>query len=233
MDKVAFITGASKGIGKAITELLLDHDYLVYGFSRNNTINHSNFTFFKIDLSKLEQVQKLEFPKVKAEKITLINNAATIGEIIPLHLKEENGIIGEYNLNILAPTLLCKKFLKDFPADNKLILNISSGAAKKAIPCWSTYCASKSALDNLTSVIAKEKYQNLKILSISPGVVDTNMQEEIRNSNPKNFPMHQNFVDYYAKKELFSTQSIALKLFQIIEKKNDFKGIFLNLRDFD
>ena len=187
MQKVAFITGTGKGIGKAISELLLDNEYLVFGFSRIQTIKHSNFKFIKIDLSNLDQVQKLDFPKVKAQEIILINNAATIGEIMPLHLKSENGIINDYNLNILTPTLLCKKFLEDFPSEDKLVLNISSGAANKAIECWSTYCATKSALDSLTAVIAKEKHENLKILSISPGVVDTNMQEEIRDSNPIHF----------------------------------------------
>ena len=114
----------------------------------------------------------------------------------------------------------------------KLVLNISSGAANKPIECWSTYCATKSALDSLTEVIVKEKHKNLRALSIYPGVVDTNMQEKIRASNPKHFPLHENFLKYYLKKELVSTQSVALKLFQIIEKKDDFDEIFLNLRDF-
>ena len=232
MQKAAFITGTSKGIGKAITELLLTNNYLVFGFSRNNNIKHHNFTFIKIDLSNLDQVQKLQLPKVKAEKIILINNAATIGEINPLHLKAENAIINEYNLNSITPTLLCKHFIQTYPKEKKVILNISSGAANKAIASWSTYCATKSALDSLTAVIDEEKHQNLKILSISPGVVDTNMQEEIRNADPKNFPLHQNFVDYYNHNELISPKLAAHKLLKIIEKRDDFEGIFLNLRDF-
>ena len=232
MQKAAFITGTSKGIGKAIAELLLANNYLVFGFSRNNNIKHKNFTFIKIDLSNLDQVQKLQLPKVQSEEIILVNNAATIGEISPLHLKAENAIINEYNLNSITPTLLCKHFIQTYPTEKKLILNISSGAANKAIASWSTYCATKSALDSLTAVIDEEKHQNLKILSISPGVVDTNMQEEIRSSDPKNFPLHQNFVDYYANNELISPKLVALKLLEIIEKRDDFEGILLNLRDF-
>ena len=79
----------------------------------------------------------------------------------------------------------------------KLSINLIR-AANKAIASWSTYCASKSALDSITKVIAKEQHQKLRIVSVSPGVVATNMQEEIRNSNPKNFPLHQNFINYYA-----------------------------------
>ena len=93
MQKAAFITGPSKGIGKAIAELLLANNYLVFGFSRNNNIKHKNFTFIKIDLSNLDQVQKLQLPKVQSEEIILVNNAATIGEINPLHLKAEKRML--------------------------------------------------------------------------------------------------------------------------------------------
>ena len=138
-----------------------------------------------------------------------------------------------YLQNYYAESLInLERFIKTYPTEKKLILNISSGAANKAIASWSTYCATKSALDSLTAVIDEEKHQNLKILSISPGVVDTNMQEEIRNSDPKNFPLHQNFVDYYSKNELISPKLVAVKLLQIIEKRDDLEGIFLNFRDF-
>ena len=55
------------------------------------------------------------------------------------------------------------------------------------------------------------------------------MQKEIRNSDPKNFPLHQNFVDYYANNELISPKLVALKLLKIIEKRDDFEKILLNL----
>ena len=59
------------------------------------------------------------------------------------------------------------------------------------------------------------------------------MQKEIRESDINSFPLHQKFVDYYTNKELFSTNFVALKLLQIIEKKDDFEEIILNLRDFE
>ena len=233
MQKVALITGTSSGIGKALAKLLLSENYLVFGYSRTNQIENKNFTFTKIDLSNMEEVQKLRFPNIDvASDLLLVNNAATIGSILPIHKKKNEEILREYNLNIISPTLLSRKFINNY-ANNKLLINISSGAANKPIPSWSTYCATKSGLDMLTRVIHKEKHENLKIFSIHPGVVNTNMQEEIRKSDANFFPIKQQFIDYYNKNELFSVDSVALKIFQIIAKNENFNEIILNLRDFE
>ena len=233
MQKVAFITGSSKGIGRAIAKLLLSENYIVFGYSRTNTINHPNFTFTKIDLSDLEKVQKLIFPKFDSPEVLLINNAARIGEIIPLDLKKETGIINDYNLNIITPTLLCAKFINSFNSNKKMIINISSGAANNAIASWSTYCATKSSLDGLTNVIATEKHANLTIFSVHPGIVDTEMQATIRKANADLFPLLNKFTNYYNNNELENTKIIAQKLLYIIQNYDKFHQNILSIRDID
>lgn len=231
MQKVAIITGTGGGIGKATAELLLKEGYLVYGYSRTNKINHPNFTFNKIDLSNLDAVKQLQFPKECQQDILLINNAATIGSIIPFDRKETNDIIHEYYLNLVAPTILCKKFITTYSEDKKLLINIGSGAGNSPIHSWSTYCTTKAAIDMLTGVIAEENHKNLTVFSVHPGVVDTNMQSEIRNSNPKNFPLLSKFTDYYVQDKLESTKIVAQKLFHIIQNSKKFKHNILLIRD--
>ena len=231
MQKTALITGTGAGIGKATAELLLKEGYLVYGYSRTNKINHPNFTFTKIDLSNLDVIKQLQFPKESQQDILLINNAASIGSIVPFNKKEMSDIIHEYYLNLVAPTILCNKFITTYTEDKKLLINIGSGAGNRPIHSWSTYCATKAALEMLTEVIAEENHPNLTVFSVHPGIVDTNMQSEIRNSNPKNFPLLSKFTDYYVQNELESPKIVALKLLHIIQNSNKFKQNILTIRD--
>ena len=231
VQKVALITGTGGGIGKATAELLLKEGYLVFGYSRTNKINHPNFNFTVIDLSDIAQVNELALPMIKSDNVLLINNAATIGSIVPFDKKETMDIINECNLNLVSPTILCRKFITTYSNQEKLLINIGSGAANSPIPSWSTYCATKAALDMLTQVIAEENHKNLKVFSVHPGIVDTNMQKTIRGTEKHLFPLLSKFTAYHSKNELETTTIAAQKLYYIIQNSNEFTKNILSIRD--
>ena len=239
-NKIAYITGSSRGIGLALAEKLLTLDYTVIGLSRTNPINleHPNFTFIPLDLSDLEQVSQFSFPYY-SEHVVLVNNAGMIGQIKPVGSLDSTSIGDVMKVNTIAPQLLMNKFIHQMsPKTNQgHILNISSGAGKRPIDAWATYCASKAALDLFSATIKSEwesrSISNWSIHSVSPGVVDTAMQGAIRNSNPNDFKLYERFESLKLNDELSQPKDIVKKLVKIIKNPNQFTEILVSVRDMD
>lgn len=214
-----FISGTSSGIGKALAEnLLQDESNIVYGFSRRKTIEHRNFKHNMLDFSKVEKVAKFEFPKLNnAEKIILINNAGTLGDIKHIGNLSAQSLIDVFNVNLTALAVLCNAFIKQYQtiATEKIIINISSGAATGAYDGWATYCSSKAGVNMLTEVIdmeQKNKTNPIKIFAIAPGVVDTAMQTTIRKTSVENFSRIEKFNQLKTTKALYSPKAVAQKI---------------------
>lgn len=239
--KLAFVTGSSRGIGKALAEKLLAEGYQVVGLSRNTVISHSNYTHCVIDLCNQEEVLAFDFAQYVdniPEQILLVNNAGMIGSIFPVGALTDETIHAVMQVNSIAPQILMNKFLKAFSGkvNHGHILNISSGAGKYPIDAWATYCASKAALDLFSKTVKEElaarSVNGWFIHSVAPGVVDTAMQSEIRSADPGAFKEIEKFKLLKQENQLSDPSAVSEKLYQIIENPLSFSETLLSVRDF-
>jgi benzil reductase ((S)-benzoin forming) len=235
-----FITGTSRGIGKAIAELLLeDENNFITGLSRNKIISHENYRHVSIDLGDLNSVKNFKFEQYSdANRVVLINNAGTLGKVGRMGKHRPDNIINSYNVNLLSPTILINSFIntyRDVKAE-KIIINVSSGAGKHPIEAWGVYCASKAALDMLSRVIQEEQAvtgEGFRIVSIAPGVVDTKMQEEIRSSSPDEFSRRNDFISYQAQGHLLDPGHAASRFIEIISNLTKINEVIFSLKEYD
>lgn len=225
-------TGVSRGFGKAIAELYLATGEQVVGIGRSANIQHPNFRFLSCDLSDLNAINSLDLELPEAP-ITLINNAGIIGEICRLSDKVVPDIDAVMKVNVSAPTLLMQKVYAQVSDKNSFTLvNISSGAANRAIPSWAAYCASKAALNMITETFAleeREKGNSPHVYAVAPGVIDTEMQAQIRATDHTDFSAVANFQRMKKEGELFSPQDAAKRLIFLLKMEYD-GSVFYDLR---
>lgn len=207
------ITGASRGLGKALAETLLaDPDTTVWGASRHATIEHPRYHHQPLDLSDLTAVEhnlyKLLAPFADAASITLINNAAVLGDIGYVGQLRAEHFKWVYDVNVLAPAMLLNAFLAAYAQRGipLAVLNVSSGAARRPMDGWAAYCSSKAALEMLTLTAAAEQallgHDHVRLHALSPGVLDTPMQEQIRGAATEAFSQAEQFRALHADGEL-------------------------------
>lgn len=217
------ITGASRGLGRALAEeALTQPDAHVLGVSRHATIEHPRYRHQPLDLSDIEAVQnnlyKLFPARPDASSLTLINNAGVLGEIgyageLP---NEHYGFV--LDVNVVAPAMLMNTFLSAYSGVQcpRTVLNISSGAGQRPVDGWGAYCASKAALDMLSQVAQKEQEQrghgNVRIRSLSPGTLDTDMQAHIRQADAQQLSEVNRFKSLHQDGQLAAAPKVSQQI---------------------
>jgi len=223
---IFYVTGTSRGLGHAIVEeILKNENNLVIGIGRQCEIVHPNYSHKRLDLSDTVEVAKFQFGQhEKPEKVVLVNNAGTLGEIKHVGELDNKKIADSLNVNLVSPCILMNSFLAAYRLEGmleKTILNISSGAAVNAYDGWSNYCTSKAGINMFSEVIKEESrtadIENLKIFSIAPGVIDTNMQDQIRETGQSNFSQVERFIELKKNGGLSTPQDAAIDLLALID----------------
>ncbi len=239
---IIIITGGSKGIGKALAKKYVAENYNVYSLARTSSLLENIENVF-VDLSNLSETENVftallnKIVNQKTTSITLVNNAGRLGEISNLENLEASDISKSIQLNTTIPLILSSLFIKlTQPLScKKQIINISSGAAKSPYQGWSVYCTSKAAIDIMTKAIATEQSDienGVKCVSIYPGVVDTNMQSQIRSTKEADFKSLQRFIDLKENNELYTPDFVADSIYKIDIENQLKNGDIVDIRSF-
>lgn len=189
MEKVALVTGASRGIGRTIAKMLAEIGYIVianYNKSEQKAIElkeeYNSIEIFKADVSKREEVKELvKFALEKYGKIdVLINNAGISKSQMFTDVTDEDWaeII---NTNLYSAFCVTQEVLPNM-IHNKAgcIINISSIWGLVGASCESIYSISKAGIDAMTKSLAKELGpSNIRVNSIAPGLINTDMNKNL------------------------------------------------------
>lgn len=238
------ITGTSRGIGEGIAAALLAEGNAVIGISRNTNENLPKLNFQEIDLSEIDRLEE-RFQQVireidfeKATSVFLINNAGMLDPVKPLQKATGAEISKHINVNVVAPMILCATFIRETAGLNirKRILNISSGAGKNPYFGWAAYCTSKAGIDMLSRTIfeeQKEAENPVEVVSFAPGVVDTEMQTQIRSVDEADFINLPRFQEMHENGDLQDPATVGKFIADYLQSDRFENGGVVDIRDFD
>lgn len=193
-NKVAIVTGASTGLGEAIAKMFLKEGAKVVFSDINDYSEIENLGdqafFFKADVSKKEEVEKLvNFAVEKFSTVDIMVNNAGIGltaDFVDMDEKTWHKVLG-VNLNgAFYGTQISAKFMKEHQIKGSII-NIASILGAVGFPGASAYCASKGGINQLTRAASIDLASlGIRVNSLSPGFIKTNMTKSTEEDEASN-----------------------------------------------
>lgn len=231
------LTGHSRGMGAAIAARLLAPGHVVIGLSRRTNealakqaaVRGATLEQWAVDLADaLPAAQRLRdtlasFDTQEFERVVLINNAGAMDSPSALRDADLAGLAKTLRIDLEATALLCAAFLDATRAwsGQRQVLNISSGLGRRAMASSAAYCAAKAGMDHLTRCLALEEAQvpnGARVLSLAPGVIDTEMQVQLRAADERAFPDRERFVALQRDGQLSSADAAAARVLACLER---------------
>jgi benzil reductase ((S)-benzoin forming) len=252
---LTILTGASRGMGLGLARQLLSPNHVLLCLSRQISDElqaeaerlGAPLTQWSQDLAdtggardRLSNWLTGLNPKEIASA-TLINNAGVLPAIVPLPDCPPEQLTNALRVGLEAPMHLTAAFLGATRAWVKAgwkgprrVLNISSGLGRNAMASQAPYCAAKAGLDHFTRCCALEELHQphgAKLVSLAPGVIDTDMQIHLRGSEAQGFPDRQRFVDLREKGMLSSPEDAATRVLAWLDRSDFGQNPVADVRD--
>ncbi len=236
-DTLVWISGASSGIGKALAAAVPWSEARLIDISRRGAPDAEHLEADLSDPSSWPVVAesfRRELEGFSGERVVFVHAAGTIQPI---------GFAGEVDfdqysanvvLNSAAPQVLGHAFLaavRNVEAQRQLLM-LTSGAAQSVYPGWSSYGAGKAAVDQWVRNVGAEQEERggVQVVAVTPGTVDTGMQEQIRQTAERDFPKRQKFVELHERGQLADVETVAKDIWSLLDAGLE-NGAVVDLRE--
>jgi NAD(P)-dependent dehydrogenase (short-subunit alcohol dehydrogenase family) len=236
-ERLYVVTGHSRGLGAAMAAQLLQPGQVVIGLSRHPNPalvaqaqpRGATLEQWPVDLAEpLAAARRLRdwlaaVAPQRFERAVLINNAGALNTPAPLRDGDLAALSGTLRIDLEATLLLCAAFLDATRhwAGERRVLNISSGLGRRAMASSATYCAAKAGMDHLTRCLALEESllpNGARVLSLAPGVIDTDMQVQLRGADAAAFPDRESFLALQRDGRLSTPEAAAARVLASLER---------------
>ncbi len=206
-DKVALVTGASRGIGFSLTKQLLEAGVHVIAVARNVKSLEALGTQFPGKLQVIaadlctREGQLSVAPAIGKTPINyLVHNAAVIDPLGQNALLETSPdeIYRIVDVNIVAPMILTNQLAPNLKAGSRILM-VSSRAGDKVGSGMGLYCLSKTALDRYAESLKLDTPHGILAAAVHPGDIDTDMQGDLRKKDTADFPRGKFFRENASK----------------------------------
>ena len=250
---LTILTGASRGMGLAMAEQLLQPDCTLLCISRKTNSSLATLAEAK-GATLIQWTEDLAQGAVVSRKLeawllaqdpagfngfasaTLINNAGVIPRIAPLSQSDVDDLALALRVGLEAPMQLSAAFLRateSWPGIRK-VLNISSGLGRRAMASQAAYCAAKAGMDHFTRCLALDealKPNGAKVCALAPGVIDTDMQVQLRSADDALFPDRKGFAGLHQGGQLSSPVDAAKSVLAVLARADFGQNPVADVRD--
>lgn len=234
---LTLLTGASRGMGLAMARQRIEAGHDLLAIARRPapelaSLAQSRGTSceqWAHDLSDAASLApRLEDFLARAAQVgyasvTLVNNAGVVPHIAPLGEVPAQDLVTALRVDLEAPMVLSAAFLRATASWTvpRRLLNISSGLGRRPMASQAAYCAAKAGMDLFTRCVALEEAQRpngARVCSLAPGVIDTDMQVQLRGADAAAFPDIGNFIGFKDKGMLMSPEEAARKVLGYLDR---------------